>query len=211
MTRRALAVAVLAAAAVLGPSAAASADPSPAPTPTTSATPSPKVSRDGVYVPPGTKPAPPTKNRPDGSLAPEPNDCRRPPTPAGPHDGLAGIIDEGPATPGTGLYSRFGFGGFAPVIYDPGCPVNVVDLPAGMTAAQKRMWDGPNAATDLLMQGMLVATAVVVQGTRLVVGSSDWWGIFDHITVFAQHELAWRLWVAFGLLALSATGLYWLR
>ena len=209
--RRALAVAVLAAAAVLGPSAAASADPSPAPTPTTSATPSPKVSRDGVYVPPGTKPAPQTKNRPDGSLPPEPNDCRRPPNPGSPHDGLAGIIDEGPATPGTGLYSRNGFGGFAPVIYDPGCPVNVTDLPAGVSAAQKRMWDGPNAATDGLMQTMLVATAVVTQGTRLVVGSSNWWGIFDHVTVFAQFTLAWRLWLAFGLFALAATGLWWIK
>lgn len=207
--RRFAAALLIAAAGVFGGAGAATAAPPAPPSPTAPATPTPRVSAPGVYVPPGTRPAPPTVNRPEGSLPPEPADCKRPPNPGAPRDGLAGLLDEGPTAPGTGLYSTYGYGGFAPVIYDPGCPVNANPI-AGLQAAQKRLWDGPNAATDFGMQAMLVATAVVVQATRLVLGDSQWWGIFDHLTGFMQQTLAVRLWAAFGLFAFAATGFYWM-
>ncbi|MBO3156215.1 hypothetical protein, partial [Dermatophilus congolensis] len=133
--------------------------------------------------------------------------CKNPPTPGDPKDGLAGWIDAGPSTPGNGLYSRYGYGGYEPVIYDPGCPLSIHN---GAQGAISRIFDPRNEAATLYIQLQLVAVAVAVEATHIVFTPEGIWSFITPITTFTRHTLGARWWLLFGTLSLAATGIYWL-
>lgn len=132
--------------------------------------------------------------------------CKRPPAPGKPVEGLAGWIDGGPAQQGSGLYSRYGYGGWQPVIYDPGCPISV----DGLRGAEARIFDGRNETASLYMQVQLAAVALAVEAANIVFAQDGIWALLTPVTAFLRWSIGARWWVLFGGLALAATGVYWL-
>lgn len=132
--------------------------------------------------------------------------CKIVPTVARPTDGLAGWIDPGPSTPGTGMYSTFGWGGWAPVVHDPGCPIGF-DMVNGV---QKRTFDGANSVAKGLTDLSLVESALAVQISHVVLDPSGAWSILTPFTEFVRYTLGYRTWWLLGALALAATGTYFL-
>ena len=132
--------------------------------------------------------------------------CKIVPTVAKPTDGLAGRIDPGPSTPGTGLYSTFGWGGYAPVVHDPGCPIGF-DMVNGV---QKRTFDGANSVAKGLTDLSLVETALATQVAQIVLEPSGAWSILTPFTQFVRYSMGHRVWLLAGGAAFAATGLYFL-
>lgn len=132
--------------------------------------------------------------------------CKRPPAPGKPDEGLAGWIDGRPAQLGSGYYSTYGYGGWQPVIYDPGCPVSV----EGLRGAEARIFDGRNETASLYMQTQLAAVALAVEAANIVFTQDGIWALLTPVTAFLRWSVGARWWVLFGALALAATGLYWL-
>ena len=133
--------------------------------------------------------------------------CRIVPTPGRPTDGLAGWIDPGPSTPGAGLYSTFGWGGWAPVVHDPGCPI---DMDLSVDGAVKRTFDLGNGAAKGFTNASLVEAAAAVQASQIVLEPSGGWAILTPFTQFVRYTMGYRAWFLFGGFALAVTGIYFL-
>ena len=133
--------------------------------------------------------------------------CRIVPTPGRPTDGVAGWIDPGPSIPGTGLYSTFGWGGWAPVVHDPGCPI---DMNFSMDGAVKRTFDLGNGLAKGWTSASLVEAAAAVQASQIVLEPSGGWRILQPFTQFVRYTMGYRAWLLFGGLALAITGIYFL-
>lgn len=192
----------------------ASAAPSPGPQPTRSAapaTPSPPVPTP-VPTPGPTSPRQPPSRSPLDRLGDAATgttadlQCKRPPAPGKPDEGLAGWIDARPSQLGSGYYSTYGYGGWLPVIYDPGCPISL----DGLRGAEARIFDGRNETAALYMQAQLAAVSLAVEAANIVFAQDGIWALLTPVTAFLRWSVGARWWVLFGALALAATGLYWL-
>lgn len=171
-------------------------------------------------VPAPTDPSAPAPANP-GAPAPGPLDrvgdaltntqgavqCKNPPVPGTPTDGLAGWIDGEASQPGDGPYSTYGYGGYEPVMFDPGCPIS---LEGGVSGLRARVFDPQNQTASLYMDMQLVAVSLAVEGAHIVFAPEGIWQLLTPITTFVRHTLGARWWFLFGSLALAATGLYWL-
>ena len=190
------------------PTVSVTAQPAPAPTPT----PTPETPGPTGSPAPATPTAPASRSPLDrlgdaatGTAADL--KCKRPPAPGKPDTDLAGWIDSGPSQRGSGLYSVYGYGGWQPVIYDPGCPVS---LDGGLRGAEARIFDGRNETASLYVQAQLTAVALAVEAADIVFAQDGVWALLTPITAFLRWSVGARWWVLFGALALAATGLYWL-
>lgn len=181
----------------------ADAVPQPDPAPTQPAAPAdsaPPVMIPGVGL--GT-----LMNPADPSTPPAVSDnaCVRPPYPASPVGGQAGDIDklDGDARQGTGRWSTYGAGGYAPVRYDPGC--------TGLEQMIKDLvpiTDGPNTLASWMLGGMTVGVSLVVQGSRVVLGEGSVLSSMDIMSSSLIEKIGLGLWLTIGSFAVLASGCY---
>lgn len=132
--------------------------------------------------------------------------CKILPTVGTPTDGLAGRIDPGPSHPGTGFYSTYGWGGLAPVIHDPGCPVG---LDLSTTGAQKRVADPANSTAGNLIQAQVTMLAASTQAAQIVLEPADGlWQVLTPLTSFVRYTMGYRAWLFFFTALVGATALW---
>lgn len=132
--------------------------------------------------------------------------CKILPTVGTPTDGLAGRIDPGPSHPGTGFYSTYGWGGLAPVIHDPGCPVG---LDLSTTGTQKRVADPANSTAGNLIQAQVTMLAASTQAAQIVLEPADGlWQVLTPLTSFVRYTMGYRAWLFFFTALVGATALW---
>lgn len=132
--------------------------------------------------------------------------CKILPTVGTPTDGLAGRIDPGPSHPGTGFYSTYGWGGLAPVIHDPGCPVG---LDLSTTGMQKRVADPANSTAGNIVQAQVTMLAAATQAAQIVLEPADGlWQVLTPLTSFVRYTMGYRAWLFFFTALVGATALW---
>ncbi|WP_409482804.1 hypothetical protein [Arsenicicoccus dermatophilus] len=131
----------------------------------------------GVLVPAAAAAAVPLRAPADISIPG--TDCLRPPSPGLPSDG-GGQIDELPATKTGGLYATYGYGGWHPVVYDPGC--------FGALQQKTPFKDGPNTLASWENDVTSYVIAVTVQVARFTFDNPAVWGAVSRFT----EPLAWQ-------------------
>ena len=132
-------------------------------------------------------------------------DCLRPPTPASPTSGLSGWIDPGPEAPAQGdpfdpdsgatLYDVYGYAGFSPVVFAPGC----------FNAAQ--VWDVPNFFASSLISLAGVAIATTARATRITMDGQVG-AMWDPLQEQAQRILGEGLFIPLIGVAVMVTAIY---